>query len=165
MRQVVTAVDVPASGELRVPVGAIVTPSAREVAAARGVRILEVPEDQVSALAPPEKTVAIGADHGGFRLKEALKPVLEEPRPRSARRRRLRREAGRLSRSRAQGGRTGGLRRGRARRRDRWRGHRFVAWRPTRFRASARPCAMIKLPPEIAANTMILMYLRSARGS
>jgi ribose 5-phosphate isomerase B len=76
MRQVVTAVDVPASGELRVSPEAIVTASARETAAARGVRILEVPEDQVSTLAPPEKTIAIGADHGGFRLKEALKPVL-----------------------------------------------------------------------------------------
>jgi len=76
MRQVVTAEDVPASGDLRVSPEAIVTASARETAAARGVRILEVPEDQVSVLAPPEKTVAIGADHGGFQLKEALKPVL-----------------------------------------------------------------------------------------
>ena len=78
MRQVVTAADVPGSGDLRVSREAIITPSARETAAARGVRILEVPEDQVSLLAPPEKTVAIGADHGGFRLKEALKPVLTE---------------------------------------------------------------------------------------
>jgi ribose 5-phosphate isomerase B len=78
MRQVVTAADVPGSGDLRVSPEAIVTASAREIAAARGVRILEVPEDQVSQLAPPEKTVAIGADHGGFRLKEALKPVLTE---------------------------------------------------------------------------------------
>jgi ribose 5-phosphate isomerase B len=70
--------DVPASGDLRVSPEAIVTAVARETAAARGVRILEVPEDQVSLLAPPEKTVAIGADHGGFRLKEALKPVLTE---------------------------------------------------------------------------------------
>ena len=73
----ITAEDVPAGGELRVPVGTIVTSSAREVAAARGVRIVEVPEDQLSALAPPDKTIAIGADHGGFRLKEALKPLLE----------------------------------------------------------------------------------------
>ena len=70
--------DVPASGDLRVSPEAIVTASARETAAARGVRILEVPEDQVSQLAPPENTVAIGTDHGGFRLKEALKPVLTE---------------------------------------------------------------------------------------
>jgi len=38
---------------------------------------LEVPDDQVATLAPPERTVAIGSDHGGFRLKEALKPLLE----------------------------------------------------------------------------------------
>jgi ribose 5-phosphate isomerase B len=78
MRQVVTAADIPASGDLRVSPDTIVTAVARETAAARGVRILEVPEDQVSVLAPPEKTVAIGADHGGFCLKEALKPVLTE---------------------------------------------------------------------------------------
>src|ERR1035438_899999 len=77
MRQVITAQDVPASGELRVPVGTIVTSSAREVAASRGVRIVEVAEDQLSALGPPGRTVAIGSDHGGFRLKEALKPLME----------------------------------------------------------------------------------------
>jgi len=77
MKRVITAQDVPASGELRVPIGSIVTPSAREVAASRGVPIRELPEDQVSTLAPPDKTIAIGADHGGFTLKEALKPVIE----------------------------------------------------------------------------------------
>lgn len=77
MKIVITAQDVPAGGELRVPVGTIVTSSAREVAAGRGVRIVEVPEDQLSAIAPPDRTVAIGSDHGGFRLKEALKPLLE----------------------------------------------------------------------------------------
>ena len=77
MKKVITAQDVPASGELRVPVGSIVTASAQEVAASRGIRIIELPADQLSALAPPAKTVAIGSDHGGFRLKEALKPLLE----------------------------------------------------------------------------------------
>ena len=77
MRRVITVQDVPASGELRVAIGSIITPSAREVAAGRGVRILELPEDQVASLAPPALTVALGADHGGFRLKEMLKPVLE----------------------------------------------------------------------------------------
>lgn len=77
MKRVITAQDVPAGGELRIPEGSIVTPSARETAAARGVRILELPPDQLSELAPPERTVAIGADHGGFRMKEALKPVIE----------------------------------------------------------------------------------------
>jgi ribose 5-phosphate isomerase B len=77
MKRVVIAQDIPAAGELRVPEGVIVTASAREVAASRGVRIVEVPEDQLSAIAPPERTVALGADHGGFTLKEALKPLIE----------------------------------------------------------------------------------------
>ncbi|HLK67056.1 MAG TPA: ribose 5-phosphate isomerase B [Bryobacteraceae bacterium] len=77
MKRVITVQDVPGAGELRVPVGTIITPSAREVAASRGVRILELPEEQLSALAPPERTLAIGADHGGYGLKEALKPVIE----------------------------------------------------------------------------------------
>lgn len=77
MKQVITAQDVPASGELRVPVGTIVTASAHEVASARGVRIVELPADQLNGLAAADKTIAIGSDHGGFRLKEALKPVIE----------------------------------------------------------------------------------------
>lgn len=77
MKRVITAVDIPPSGDLRVPTGSIVTAVARDVAASRGVRIVELPEDQLSALAPPDHTIAIGADHGGFRLKEALKPVIE----------------------------------------------------------------------------------------
>jgi ribose 5-phosphate isomerase B len=77
MRRVIIAEDVPAAGEWRIPIGAIVTASAREIAAARGVRLLELPEDQCSALAAPEVTIAIGSDHGGFALKEALKPLLE----------------------------------------------------------------------------------------
>src|SRR5690349_6749562 len=77
MRQVITLQDVPDSGEMRVPIGTLVTPSARDLAASRGVKILELPEDQLSGLAPPEKTIAIGADHGGYRLKEQLKPMIE----------------------------------------------------------------------------------------
>ena len=72
----ITAQDVPPGGELCVLRGAIVTPSARELIAARGVRLREVAADELPA-APAEKTIAIGSDHGGFRLKEALKPVLE----------------------------------------------------------------------------------------
>lgn len=75
MKKVVVALDVPTSGELRVKAGTIVTPAARDVAHSRGVRIVEVPDDQLPA-APARNTVAIGADHGGFRLKETLKPVL-----------------------------------------------------------------------------------------
>jgi ribose 5-phosphate isomerase B len=78
MKRVITAQDVPAGGELRIPEGSIVTPSAREVAGDRGVRIVEVPECELSAAAAPERTVALGADDAGFATKEALKPLLEE---------------------------------------------------------------------------------------
>ncbi len=74
MPRVVTERDLPVSGDLKVPVGTIVTPAARDAARARGVRILEAPAEELPA-ASPEQTVALGADHGGYRLKEALKPV------------------------------------------------------------------------------------------
>jgi ribose 5-phosphate isomerase B len=76
MRRVITSADVPLSGELRIPVGTIVTPSAQEVIAQRGVRVVELPPGEEPGLAPPASTVALGADHGGFRLKESLKTVL-----------------------------------------------------------------------------------------
>jgi len=72
----VTSEDVPRSGEMRVPLGAIFTPSARDLAEARAIRIVELPADQIDAAAPPERTVALGADHGGRHLKEILKPLL-----------------------------------------------------------------------------------------
>jgi len=72
----VTSEDVPRSGELRVPAGAIFTPSARELAEARAIRIIELGEGQTAPTASPEKIIALGADHGGFRLKEILKPLL-----------------------------------------------------------------------------------------
>ena len=78
MKQVIIAADVPASGELKIAPGTIVTPSARDLAGDRGVKIVEVPEDQIDRSAPPEKTIAIGSDHGGFALKEKLKPIIEE---------------------------------------------------------------------------------------
>jgi len=78
MRQVITAQDIPAGGELKVAVGTLVTPSARELAASRGVNIVEAPPDQMVHRADPARTIAIGADHGGFRLKETLKPVIHE---------------------------------------------------------------------------------------
>jgi deoxyribose-phosphate aldolase len=72
----VTSEDVPRAGELRVPAGAIFTPSARELAEARAIRIVELREGQAAPATPPAKVVALGADHGGFRLKETLKPLL-----------------------------------------------------------------------------------------
>jgi len=78
MRRVITYQDIPASGELQVPLDSVITPSARDVAAERGVKIVPLPAHQIHGLAPPEKTVAIGSDHGGFAMKEQLKPILEE---------------------------------------------------------------------------------------
>jgi deoxyribose-phosphate aldolase len=72
----VTSEDVPRSGELRVPAGTIFTPSARELVEARAIRIIELRDGQAAPAVSPEKIVALGADHGGFRLKETLKPLL-----------------------------------------------------------------------------------------
>ena len=52
--------------------------SARDLARERGVKITEVAADQFSREVPPEKTIALGADHGGFQMKEALKPVFAD---------------------------------------------------------------------------------------
>jgi ribose 5-phosphate isomerase B len=78
MKQVITVADVPLSGELKVAAGAIITPSARDLAKDRGVTIVEVAADQINTKAAPEKIVALGSDHGGFVLKEKLKPIFEE---------------------------------------------------------------------------------------
>jgi ribose 5-phosphate isomerase B len=78
MKKVIIAAEVPASGELRVATGTIVTPSARDLAHDRGVQIVEVPEDQIDRSVSPEKTIALGSDHSGFALKEQLKPIFEE---------------------------------------------------------------------------------------
>jgi ribose 5-phosphate isomerase B len=80
MRRVVTAADLAALAEgveLRVPRGYLLTPAARDVALGRGIRLVEVAAEELPA-SPPERIVALGADHGGFRLKEALKPVFAE---------------------------------------------------------------------------------------
>ena len=77
MRSVITEQDVPLAGELKVVKGTIFTPSARDIARERGVRIVEVAEGQLDPPAPA-KSIAIGADHGGFAMKQELKKVLAE---------------------------------------------------------------------------------------
>src|SRR5215475_10026733 len=62
MRRVITYQDIPPSGELQVPPGTVITPSARDLATERGVTIAVLPADQIRSLASPEKTVAIGSD-------------------------------------------------------------------------------------------------------
>lgn len=73
-----TASDIPHSGTFRVATGSIVTPTARDLAAARGVTIKEVPANEVTQLAPPDRTIALGSDHGGFGMKQALLPIFAE---------------------------------------------------------------------------------------
>jgi ribose 5-phosphate isomerase B len=75
---VITERDVPQSGELLVPKGTIFTPSARDLARERGVGIVEADPRDLPGLAPAERTVALGSDHGGFAMKQTLRPVLEE---------------------------------------------------------------------------------------
>jgi ribose 5-phosphate isomerase B len=73
-KEIVTAEDVwaaPAGGEIRASVGAVVTPWAQEVATSRGIRIVQAPKGE------PSRVIALGADHGGFALKEAIKKALE----------------------------------------------------------------------------------------
>ncbi|MFN0172502.1 MAG: ribose 5-phosphate isomerase B [Bryobacteraceae bacterium] len=76
MRQVITASDVPARGEWHVPKDAVWTPSARDLARERGVKVVETAEGDLPK-APADRTICIGSDHGGFRMKEFLKPVIE----------------------------------------------------------------------------------------
>jgi ribose 5-phosphate isomerase B len=91
MKPVITAADlerIPQNGEIPVTADALITPLAREEAERRGIRFkVAAPSGAESTLAvasnrdSPEKsarTVAIGADHGGFELKEQLKGYLRE---------------------------------------------------------------------------------------
>jgi len=76
MRQVITTGDVPLGGVLEVLRGTIVTPSARELARDRGIPIVEVEPEAYRTAKEPHRTVALGSDHGGFRMKEFVKVVL-----------------------------------------------------------------------------------------
>jgi ribose 5-phosphate isomerase B len=86
-RALVTEADVmrarSAGKVLGVAPGSIVTPLARETAGRLGVKIEEggaqppqAVETPAAAPAAPRKAVALAADHGGFALKEALKPFV-----------------------------------------------------------------------------------------
>jgi len=83
-RSVLTLRDLEASaagGELVVPRGTIVTELAREEAERRGI-IIRFEESKVASVEAGDPTgsrvVAIGADHGGFDLKEELRGYLAQ---------------------------------------------------------------------------------------
>jgi ribose 5-phosphate isomerase B len=92
-KRAVTEADVRAAARtgrtLDLPKGALVTPAARDLAAALGVALRRAARPEAGGHAGadeperveasgPERVVAIGADHGGYALKEQLKPVLAE---------------------------------------------------------------------------------------
>ena len=76
-RHAVTEADIRdaarASRTLDLEAGAVVTPAARDLARALGVALREA-----GGAAPPQQVVALGADHGGYPMKEQLKGVLAE---------------------------------------------------------------------------------------
>ena len=76
----------PPGAELVVRAGALITPLARQVAMERGIHLVERaatssgnepgPARSLATTSAGEKRVALGADHGGFGLKEYLKSAL-----------------------------------------------------------------------------------------
>ena len=71
--------DLPRGAEFDLPEGALITPLARQIAMDRGIVLVE-PGMRGQGTRPnpesPSRTIAIGADHAGYPLKEALKGVL-----------------------------------------------------------------------------------------
>ena len=84
-RPTVTEADVlavPKGGTLGVPDLALITPLAREVAAERKVELVEqpvqAPDARQTSRTASTRNVALGADHGGYAMKEDLKAYLAE---------------------------------------------------------------------------------------
>lgn len=63
---------------VEVAAGAIITDSAREDAAQRGITIVILPKNAMASSPSPERSIAVGADHGGYAMKEQLKQFLVE---------------------------------------------------------------------------------------
>ena len=92
-RKLVTEVDLQTAAigsEVTVPAGALITPLARDLARERKLSLVQETRSgsasaistaspaQSQSAACPEKMVALGADHGGFAMKEDLKKYLQE---------------------------------------------------------------------------------------
>lgn len=84
-RATVTETDVlavPSGGQLTIPPGATVTPLARDAALDRRIKLVVEPEPGAAARpgasARAAQVVALGADHGGYALKEEIKTYLGE---------------------------------------------------------------------------------------
>ena len=73
---------VPTGGRLSVPAQAMITPLARDTAIERRVELVREPDILLDATTETPssgaRTVALGADHGGYAMKEDLKTYLAE---------------------------------------------------------------------------------------
>jgi ribose 5-phosphate isomerase B len=87
MKPLITAADlerIPQNGEVAITDDTLITPLAREDAERRGIRFRVASagaNESSSSAVPAEKSlriVAIGADHGGFDLKQQLKNYLRD---------------------------------------------------------------------------------------
>jgi hypothetical protein len=84
-RPTVTEADVlvvPPGGRLALPAEAVITPLARDTALDRRVELVREPGPLSAGVPSPaaasKQTVALGADHGGYAMKEDLKAYLGE---------------------------------------------------------------------------------------
>ncbi len=80
-RNVLTASDlegIPDGGEVSVTHDTLITPLAREQAEQRRITIRRQEPASAEGSAVPARSVAIGADHGGFELKQQLKGYLRD---------------------------------------------------------------------------------------
>ena len=82
-RRILTVEDLagaPDGAEFPVPYDTVVTPLARDEAKRRGILLRETSEAEAAAATapPPARTVALGSDHGGFAMKQFLKPRIEQ---------------------------------------------------------------------------------------
>lgn len=76
-KQVITELEIRSatSGDtLRIDEGAILTPLAQDLARERGVKIEHVRRRSAAR----KKKIALGADHGGYEMKEQIKRVLDD---------------------------------------------------------------------------------------
>lgn len=67
---------VPPGGELPVPPNAVITPLAWDAITERGLKLVEA-HGLVKPQPAAEQVIALGADHGGFALKEQLKDFID----------------------------------------------------------------------------------------